>query len=211
MLNTFSDEMQARLAGIRANLLYMETFKERMVRLRKRAGFKSQQEAAEAIRCKRGTVGMWEAPSSAVESVGEYLLATARAYKVRPEYLKTGTGDDGYPWSDGPELTEFSKSPPRSQPERIDPEMLAEAARLARARAEAIGFKDLNHEVDAGPLVKAYEYLLSINDSGGHAKNVTKYKISEEKPEGDGSEQRVGRDGEGHRRRSKEGRGYSQG
>jgi hypothetical protein len=188
----------------------METFKERMVRLRKRAGFKSQQEAAEAIRCKRGTVGMWEAPSSAVESVGEYLLATARAYKVRPEYLKTGAGDDGYPWTDAPDMAESSKFPPLSQPERIDPQILAEAARLARTRAEAIGFKDLNHEVDAGPLVKAYEYLLSTKNTGGHAENVTKYINPEKQQQGAGHEQGVGRDGKGHRRRSKEGGGYPQ-
>ena len=78
-----------------------ETFKERMKRLRLRAGLKSQLQAAEAIGCERGTVGMWEAPSSPVDSIGgDYLLPVARAYKVRPEYINSGKGGDGFPWSE---------------------------------------------------------------------------------------------------------------
>lgn len=78
-----------------------ETFKHRMKRLRLRAGFKSHQAAADAIGCTRGNVSMWEAPSSDVKSVGEYLLNVAAAYKVRPEYINSGKGDDGFPWSSG--------------------------------------------------------------------------------------------------------------
>lgn len=101
MLNTFSDSMQARLAVPHAKVFYMdETFKQRMKRLRLRAGFKSQQAAADAIGCERGTVGMWEAPSSPVDAVGnEYLLEVSTAYKVKPEYVRTGKGPDGYPWT----------------------------------------------------------------------------------------------------------------
>ena len=77
----------------------METFKARMKRIRLRAGFKSQGAAAVAIGCERGTVGMWEAPSSNVSSVGEWLLQTARAYKVRPEWINDlHSKDDGFPW-----------------------------------------------------------------------------------------------------------------
>jgi transcriptional regulator with XRE-family HTH domain len=78
-----------------------EHFQERMKRLRQRAGFTSQQAAADAIGCPRGTVGMWESPSSEVRNVSRYLLAVAKAYKVRPEYVNTGEGPDGYPWAPG--------------------------------------------------------------------------------------------------------------
>ena len=58
-----------------------ETIKERMKRIRLRAGYKSQSAAANAIGCDRGNVGMWEAPSSAVKSVGhDWLFQVARAY-----------------------------------------------------------------------------------------------------------------------------------
>ena len=55
-----------------------ETFKQRMKRIRVRAGFASQQQAADAIGCPRGTVSMWEAPSSAVKSVQDMLFDGAR-------------------------------------------------------------------------------------------------------------------------------------
>lgn len=100
MLNTLSGSVQVLLAGEGANLLYMEEpFKARMKRLRLQAGYKSQADAAAAIGCERGTVGMWEAPSSAVASVGQYLLAVAKAYRVRPDFVETGTGSDGFPWT----------------------------------------------------------------------------------------------------------------
>jgi hypothetical protein len=100
MLNLLSSVAQAPLAGQRAKITFMgEAFRERMKRLRLRAGFASQQAAADAIGCPRGTVGMWESPSSDVRNVSRYLLAVARAYKVRPEYVNTGEGPDGYPWS----------------------------------------------------------------------------------------------------------------
>lgn len=77
-----------------------DPFKERMKRMRQQAGFTSQQAAADAIGCERGTVGMWEAPSSAVDSVSsEYLHAVSRAYRVRPEYINSGKGSDGFPWT----------------------------------------------------------------------------------------------------------------
>lgn len=106
MLNQISDSMQGHLATRRAKVFYMdETFKERMKRMRLRAGFKTQGAAAEAIGCERGTVGMWEAPSSQVDAVGnEYLLEVAAAYKVRPEYVRTGKGDDGFPWTGSAEV-----------------------------------------------------------------------------------------------------------
>ncbi|MFC4729500.1 S24 family peptidase [Coralloluteibacterium thermophilus] len=70
-----------------------------MKRIRLRAGYKSQKEAADAIGCERGTVSMWEAPSSQVKTVGDYLLEVARAYKVRPEWVNDlDSDDDGFPW-----------------------------------------------------------------------------------------------------------------
>jgi phage repressor protein C with HTH and peptisase S24 domain len=100
MLSAFSYKVQAHLALRHAKVTYMrEPFKARMKRLRLRAGFKSHKAAADAIGCTRGNVSMWEAPSSDVKSVGEYLLNVAKAYKVRPAYINSGEGDDGYPWS----------------------------------------------------------------------------------------------------------------
>lgn len=89
MLNMISDNVQALLAISPAKVSYMsETFKERMKRISARAGFKSQKAAADAIGCDRGNVGMWEAPSSPVQSVGQdWLFPVARTYKVRPEWL----------------------------------------------------------------------------------------------------------------------------
>lgn len=102
MLNIISIDCQTPLADSPAKVLYMEKFKERMKRIRARAGFKSQGAAAEAIGCERGTVGMWEAPSSAVQQVSsEWLFATARAYKVRPDWINNlRSKDDGFPWDE---------------------------------------------------------------------------------------------------------------
>lgn len=100
MLNIISDEWQAHLASSPAKIVYMgEDFKARMKRIRLRAGFQSQGAAADAIGCKRGTVGMWEAPSSPVQSINDYLFEVARTYKVRPEWINNlASTDDGFPW-----------------------------------------------------------------------------------------------------------------
>lgn len=84
-----------------------EPFKARMKRIRLRAGLSSQQAAADAIGCERGTVGMWEAPSSPVKSLGsEWLFSVARAYRVRPEWINDlDSTDDGYPWSPSPDIS----------------------------------------------------------------------------------------------------------
>lgn len=103
MLNMISDSMQAHLAVQPAKIVYMgETFKERMKRIRIRAGYRSQGPASEAIGCERGTVSMWEAPSSAVQSVSSDLLfAVARAYRVDPEWINNlSSMEDGFPWGE---------------------------------------------------------------------------------------------------------------
>jgi phage repressor protein C with HTH and peptisase S24 domain len=74
----------------------VNTLAERAKLARKRAGFTSQDAAAKAIGCSRGTVGMWESGGAA--AIGEYLFDAARAYKVRPDWLRSGEGPDGYPW-----------------------------------------------------------------------------------------------------------------
>lgn len=132
MLNAIICKKQTQLSFCSAKLHYMpETFKQRMKRLRLRAGLTSQGAAAAAIGCVRGTVCMWEAPSSPVDSVGgEYLPAVARAYKVRPDYLNTGVGEDGFPWEgyDAPAQV--------SAPGALDPEVLAETIRSLREMNE---------------------------------------------------------------------------
>lgn len=132
-----------------------ETFKDRMKQLRRRAGFKSQMEAAEAIGCERGTVGMWEAPSSAVDSVsGDYLLDVARAYQVRPEYINTGKGDDGFPWSSGADAA----MPSRSQSVRLDPVMLSQTYKaLLSLEPEADHPLSLANLDDAAHFMQVYE------------------------------------------------------
>lgn len=101
--------MQAHLAGWGANLPYMkEGFKDRMKRIRLRAGFKSQADAAEAIGCDRGTVGMWEAPSSPVQSLSsDWLFQVAQAYKVRANWInQLDSKDDGFPTDEAESLAE---------------------------------------------------------------------------------------------------------
>lgn len=159
MLNPFSDEVQAPLADPAAKLSYMsETFKSRMKRLRLRAGFKSQLDAADAIGCERGTVGMWEAPSSSVDMVGgEYLMSVAVAYKVRPEFVNSGEGDDGYPW------TADSAPPSVSRPVRLDPEIVRDVADALSMRYEKAG--GFNLAKQAEEFVRAYELWLGMPDA----------------------------------------------
>jgi transcriptional regulator with XRE-family HTH domain len=151
MLNPFSDLVQVPLAGLAAKVPFMkETFKERMRRLRLRAGLDSQKAAAKAIGCERGTVGMWEAPSSAVDSVGsEYLLAVAAAYRVRPGYINTGEGSDEFPW--------HSATAPEqgSQLVRLDPAMLAETHKACRIFAERQG-RVFSVETDPARFLQVY-------------------------------------------------------
>jgi transcriptional regulator with XRE-family HTH domain len=139
-----------------------ETFKERMKRLRVRAGLKSQQDAADAIGCERGTVGMWEAPSSAVDSVsGDYLLAVARAYQVRPDYINTGKGDDGFPWT--PDAA--TAKPSHSHPMRLDPERIAELATVLAERWKDVpGGFDLRNEEHAAHFVLCYGLYINMKE-----------------------------------------------
>lgn len=74
-----------------------ETLAERAARCRIRAGFKTPKDAADAIGCGRSTVAMWE--TSGTAAIGKYLYSAARAYKVRPEWLNSGNGPEGYPWN----------------------------------------------------------------------------------------------------------------
>jgi transcriptional regulator with XRE-family HTH domain len=66
---------------------------------RLRARFETEAAAAAAIGCSRPLVIAWE-KGDAKSIGGKYLLAAARAYRVRPEWLKDGTGPDGFPWGD---------------------------------------------------------------------------------------------------------------
>lgn len=71
---------------------------ERARHARKREGL-IPQEAAERIGCSRPTVLRWEKDAASIS--GEYLMAAARVYRVRPDWLTMKSDDDGYPWSDG--------------------------------------------------------------------------------------------------------------
>lgn len=152
MLNAISGRCQTALAVRQAKLFYMESFKSRMKRIRLRAGYASQDEAAQAIGCKRGTVSMWEAPSSEVSAVGgEYLLATAKAYKVRPEWINDlQSTDDGY-IPDGGELSAVREPSAAyaSQPARIDEEILVSAIENTEALLTMTGMSIPSPEVRA--------------------------------------------------------------
>lgn len=181
MLNLISDEMQAHFADPAAKMLYMvETFKKRMRALRKQAGFDSQEAAANAIGCDRGTVGMWEAPSSKVEAVGgEYLLDVARAYKVRPEYINSGEGSDGFPWEPGH----------ASHPLKLDAAIVKDAAQALHEVFAELGYEF--HGVQDVPelFVDLYQ-----NFASGEARPyLTAAKIGQwiERHQGKGSDGRV--------------------
>lgn len=131
----------------------METFKDRMKRIRLRAGFKSQDQARKAIGCERGTVSMWEAPSSTVKSVGgEWLFKVARAYKVRPEWINNlKSANDGFPWE--PEA--FRPSP---HPARLDLDTVAYAKAAVRFMLDGKGVAfDPYGEIDL--FVLAYRHM----------------------------------------------------
>lgn len=153
MLNAISDQCQTRLAPAVAKVVYMETFKARMKRIRLRAGFKSQGDAAAAIGCERGTVGMWEAPSSNVSAVGEFLLSVAKAYKVRPEWINDlRSSDDGYPW-----VPAAQPAPPsQSQSLQLDPVILAESIAALRQVAKSRGWS-YDPQTHAAATCYAYE------------------------------------------------------
>jgi len=75
-----------------------------------RAGFFKPEMAALAIGCGRTTVMRWEKDADSISA--SYLLAAAKAYKVRPEWLAMQDDDDGYPWA--PEDTAEGSAPSRS-------------------------------------------------------------------------------------------------
>lgn len=79
---------------------------------RLRAGFPKESDAAKAIGCGRTTVIRWETDADSIGS--RYLLAAAKAYRVRPEWLTLETDEDGYPWTD--KLTASSRPAERPAP-----------------------------------------------------------------------------------------------
>lgn len=105
----------------------MNTLAERALFARKRAGFRSQEAAAKAIGCSRGTIGMWE--TNGTQRIEEYLHPAARAYKVRPEWLNMEANDDGYPWESAsnvvPLVRETAGGYPASQPLQQTPLRIA--------------------------------------------------------------------------------------
>ncbi len=161
MLNAISADCQILLASLIANVAYMETFKQRMKRIRIRAGFESQAAAAAAIGCERGTVGMWEAPSSNVASVGDWLLQAASVYKVRPEWINDLRSTvDGFPWHADSAGATQSQSPPL----RLDPEMLAESIAALRQVAKRRGWA-YDPEIHADATCFAYEMRMLLPEA----------------------------------------------
>lgn len=81
-------------------VMKLKTLADRAKFARERAGYDTEAKAAKAIGCSRPLIYSWEGRSSPpAETIGgTYLLAAARAYKVRPEWLALESDDDGYPW-----------------------------------------------------------------------------------------------------------------
>lgn len=187
MLNVFSDELQeskTRLAALPDKFPGMETFKQRMKRIRLRAGYASQQAAADAIGCERGTVGMWEAPSSNVSSVGEWLLQAASAYKVRPEWINNlQSTEDGYPFDSGMP----SQQPSHSA--RWSPMILADAMTLLDQLDQILG-----RAIEPRPNPARLSIACEVVEAGGvnHREGVVvrladRLRALEGKADGDGS------------------------
>lgn len=138
MLITLSSNGQALLAGSPVTVPGMESFKARMRRIRQRAGYTSQANAADEIGCERGTVSMWEAPSSNVKTVSaEWLFEVARVYKVRPDWINNlRSSDDGFPWEPNSASMPPVEPPPSvtdgplSHRATLDPAILHEAITL---------------------------------------------------------------------------------
>lgn len=75
------------------------TLADRARLARVRAGFENEAAAARAIGCSRPLVIAWE--NGDAKSIGsKYLIAAAKAYRVRPAWLGDGQEPDGFPWSD---------------------------------------------------------------------------------------------------------------
>ncbi|HHW4685780.1 MAG TPA: S24 family peptidase [Xylella sp.] len=90
------------LTSKNCNFPDMLTLNERTKFARIRAGFSTPQAAAKAIGCSRTTVIRWEDDPAAVSIGSKYLIATANAYKVRPEWLMMELDEDGYPFEGAP-------------------------------------------------------------------------------------------------------------
>lgn len=158
---------------------------------RERAGFEKESQAAKAIGCSRPLVISWE--NGQAGSIGaKYLLAAARAYKVRPEWLSLQTDDDGYPWQ-APQSQDDEQL--RSNPLRPDPTMMAAAYEVAlyhfgvarlvaffhrpehmevvceAYRLLAAGVQDLRPGADHADSLTALVHRLS--DATGGARNVS--------------------------------------
>lgn len=86
---------------------------------RERAGYETQQAAADAIECSRTTVLGWENEKNPTPIRGsQYLLDAARVYRVRPAWLASGEEPDGFPWQESASAT---AEPPAPIPgEQID-------------------------------------------------------------------------------------------
>lgn len=83
---------------------------------RTRAGFRTTQAAADAIsvhagsKCPRTLVWGWEHGTAALKG-SKYLLAAARAYRVRPEWLNGDDAADGFPWPESGQATPSTPPP----------------------------------------------------------------------------------------------------
>lgn len=105
---------------------------ERMKMARERAGFAKEAHAAKEIGCGRTTVIAWENPKNPTPiAKSRFLLDAARAYRVRPEWLRGDPVEDGYPWRPGHQV---DAEPPSVIPEEpADLRATIEAACWAQA------------------------------------------------------------------------------
>jgi hypothetical protein len=109
---------------------------EDVLMARTRAGFRTTQAAADAIgaiagnKCPRTLVWGWEHGTVSLKG-SKYLLAAARAYRVRPEWLNGDDAADGFPWPESGQAT-----PPTPPPIRaLDDDLAVVVEAVSHAQA----------------------------------------------------------------------------
>lgn len=145
-----------------------------------RAGFARESDAAKVIGCSRPTVIRWETDADSIG--GKYLLAAARAYKVRPEWLSLETDHDGYPWSPAhtPEHGKNLTLQPQNETKgpsdashflRPDPIIVRQANMFLTIKFAEANVDDLLFDLDkhAELFSLAYSWLSNRSDRAGLA------------------------------------------
>lgn len=143
---------------------------------RLRVGFKREADAAEAIGCSRPLVIRWES-GNALAIGNKYLLAAARVYKVRPEWLALESNDDGYPWPSDAKVPPTaadnnSKAPLSAQSVRPDTDTLRSAIEITE-RVLANARVSVTNKARADITMAVYDMIREGHGVAGAERTVT--------------------------------------